>query len=259
MSKIEKALNKAMLQRQLRTGNTPYTFDKAEPLGAPTYTRTAVESTMSVELLERERLLGGTQATALRDAINLLRTQILQKTRGNDWTTIMVSSPNPGTGKTTIAANIAISIARELNHTALLVDINLQKPDIAARLGLGEKYGLSDYLLHQTPIENLLVNPGLEKLVVLPGGEPVAHSAEILGSARMKQLVNELKHRYSDRYIIFDAPHIVDSPDALIFSEYVDAVLLVVGDSETKSDELRKTLELLSNRNILGIVLNKVR
>lgn len=262
MSKIEKALHKAAAERKSKSGGTGGDQDKKTQsleVQSPVYTKTLVQSTMSIELLERERLLGGTEESELRDNINLLRTQILQKTRSMGWTTIMVTSPNPKAGKTTIATNLAISLARELNHTALLVDVCLQNPSVAKRLGLDEVSGLSDYLLYQTPLENILINPGIEKMVVLPGGPAVSNSAELLGSSVMKKLVSELKHRYADRYIIFDASHIVDVPDALVFSEYVDATLLVVSDAETQSDELRKTLDLLSSRNLLGIVLNKVR
>ena len=262
MSKIEKALHKAATERKSKTGDQGARqagSTQAIDVQSPVYTKTLVQSTVSIELLERERLLGGTEERELRDNINLLRTQVLQKTRSMGWTTIMVTSPNPKAGKTTIATNLAISLARELNHTALLVDTCIQKPEVGKRLGLEEVSGLSDYLLYQTPLENILINPGIEKMVVLPGGTPVANSAELLGSSLMKKLVTELKHRYADRYIIFDASHIVDVPDALVFSEYVDATLLVISDSETQSDELRKTLELLANRNLLGIVLNKVR
>lgn len=266
MSKIEKALHKAAQQRKEQLsedekfpGPEGGQTDKSGIMCSPVYTKTVVQSTMSLDLLERERLLGGGQENELRDNINLLRTQVLQKTRSMGWTTIMVTSPNPGVGKTSIATNLAISLARELNHTALLVDTCLSKPTIAKRLGLTETSGLSDYLIHHTPVENLLINPGIDKLVVLPAGAEVNNSAELLGSSNMKKLVTELKHRYADRYIIFDAPHLIDASDALVFSEYVDAILLVVGDSETKMGDLQKTIELLSNRNVLGIVLNKAR
>lgn len=258
MSKIEKALHKAAEQRREQTRSGAATTETGIML-SPVYTRTLTQANLNLDILDRERLLGGSQETELRDSINLLRTQILHKTRSMGWSTILVTSPNPGTGKTTIATNLAISLGRELNHTALLVDTCLHKPAVAKRLGIDETAGLSDYLLNQTPIENLLINPGIDKLVVLPAGPAVNNSAELLGSSTMKKLVLELKHRYTDRYVIFDAPHIMDTPDALVFSEYADAILLVVGDSETATDELQKTIELLSNRNVLGIVLNKAR
>lgn len=262
MSKIEKAMHKAAEERKTQRRDSSRGDGKTTETGvmkSPVYTKTLIHPSMNLDLLERERLLGGSEETELRDNINLLRTQILQKTRSMGWTTILVTSPNPGTGKTTIATNLAISLARELNHTALLVDTCLHKPAIAKRLGISEETGLSDYLSDQAPIENLLVNPGIEKLVVLPAGPEAKNSAELLGSTTMKKLVAELKHRYTDRYIIFDAPHILDMPDALVFSEYTDAILLVVGDSETTTDDLKKTLELIGNRNVLGIVLNKAR
>lgn len=264
MSKLEKALQKAVEQRRATypshysgTGGHQGSGDGSGQ--SPVYTHTMVQPTMSIELLDRERLLGGGQEDELQDTINMLRTQVLQKTRSMGWSTILVTSPNPKAGKTTIAANLAISLSRELNHTALLVDTYLSKPTIAGRLGISEGAGLSDYLMNQAPMETLLINPGLEKLVVLPAGTATSNSAELLGSSTMKRLVSELKHRYVDRYIILDSPHIMGMPDAMIVAEYVDAVLLVVSDSETTTDDLQKTLQLLGNRNILGIVLNKAR
>ena len=102
-----------------------------------------------------------------------------------------------------------------------------------------------------------LVNPGINKLTILPGRNNFSNSAEIVGSPAMKQLIKEMKHRYSNRYIIFDAPPAIDCPDTLILSQHVDGIILVTEYNKTTRDQIEKTLILLKNANILGTVLNK--
>ncbi|MGB5474191.1 MAG: exopolysaccharide biosynthesis protein, partial [Gammaproteobacteria bacterium] len=153
---------------------------------------------------------------------------------------------------------LAISIAREVDHTVLLVDANLQQPDLLEHFGLPQRKGLSDYLTEDVPITELLFKPGiLNRLVVLPGGRPLANSSEMLSSPRMGQLVAEMKSRYPGRIVIFDLPPLLTSSDTLAFAPHVDAALLVVEEGVTQKDELQQAVDLLSVTNIVGTVLNK--
>jgi Mrp family chromosome partitioning ATPase len=95
--------------------------------------------------------------------------------------------------------------------------------------------------------------------VLLPGGEPLANSAEMLNSPKMAQLVADMKSRYHSRIIIFDLPPVLTSADALAFSPYVDAALLVVEEGVTEKQDLERAVELLSSTNIVGTVLNKAQ
>ena len=269
MSKIAKALQKAGEERGTTVpqparntssaGMQPVTAASPDPLLSPVYSQTAVCTNLAPGLLDEGRLVGGSLRADLCDAINVLRTQVLHRTRRKGWNTILVTSPNPGAGKTTVAINLALSLAREMNQTAMLVDLNMRAPTIADRLGLGKREGLTDYLSDNVPLERLLVNPGIPKLVVLPSGTKTTDAADLVGSPQMKRLIDELKNRYPERYVILDAPHVVGLPDTLVCAEYVDAILLVAGDSETKQQELRQTQELLEGRNVIGVVLNKAR
>ena len=87
--------------------------------------------------------------------------------------------------------------------------------------------------------------------------KPLTHSAEMLNSPRMKQLVDEMKSRYHSRIIIFDLPPVLSSADALAFSPYVDAALLVVEEGVTQKQDIEHAVELLKTTNIVGTVLNK--
>jgi capsular exopolysaccharide synthesis family protein len=207
---------------------------------------------------ENRILTGGMQASEFVNAYNLLRTQILQIFREHRWNTLAITSPGDSAGKTLTAINLAISIAREVDYTVLLVDANLQQPDLLGHFGLPPRQGLSDYLTTDTPVAELLIRPGIvEHLVVLPGGRPLANSSEMLSSPRMGRLVEEMKARYPSRIIIFDLPPLLTSSDTLAFAPHVDAALLVVEEGVTQKDELQRAVELLGVTNIVGTVLNK--
>lgn len=150
-------------------------------------------------------------------------------TAGRPWPS-PATSPSLGNGKTVTAINLAISLAREVNQTVLLVDLDLKRPAIGRYFVDGPTRGISDYVSHDAELADLLIHPGIERLVVLPGNESFAHSSEILSSPRMTQLVEELKSRYEDRLIIFDMPPVLASDDVIAFLPYLDAVMLVAED-----------------------------
>ncbi len=209
--------------------------------------------------LARHRVMTFLEDHSFIDSYNYLRTQILQRTREENWNTLMVTSVNPREGKTTTAINLALSISREALQTALLVDANMRRPCIAEYLGLErEALGLTDYLFKSVDVPDLLINPGLGSMMrVVLSGKPFAGSADVLSIPRMKHLITELKTRYPDRYVIFDCPHLKHMPDATVFSSYVDGIILVVEAKRTTRHDLMETLEHLKGRNVIGIILNK--
>jgi exopolysaccharide/PEP-CTERM locus tyrosine autokinase len=259
MSKIEKALERAKKQRHAGEKETP---DKpAAPVHdiqdePPEYLQTQVVS-LDTGHLEKHRLMTFLDDAQVMDCFNLLRTHVLEKTRDKGHNTIMVTSVVGGEGKTVTAINLAASISRDVKQTVLLVDTDLRGPKIHHYLGCNTGKGLSDYFRHDTPVSELLINPGMDKMTVLLGGKPLSGPTEILGSPKMEKLVQEMKHRYSDRYIIFDCPPVLAMPDALVFSSYVDGVILVVEAGKTPREQIRKAVEQLNGRNILGLVMNK--
>jgi len=253
MERIKQALDKARQERQIRqTGSPPPATATQLRTGTVVYDQTR-EITLDDKVLRENRILTGLEPGPFTDAYNLLRTQVLQRFKENNWNVLAVTSPGSGAGKTLTAINLAISIAREVDYTVLLVDANLRHPWMLEHFGLERHKGLSD-----TPIAELLVKPSrLEHLVLLPGGEPLSNSAEMLNSPKMAQLVADMKSRYQSRIIIFDLPPVLTSADALAFSPYVDAALLVVEEGVTEKQDLERAVELLSATNIVGTVLNK--
>ena len=261
MSKIEKALERAKRERlatqQGVHGQAPLEAVKSQEQ-EPDYALTKVVS-LDRSHLEKHRVMTLLDDPEAIDCYNLLRTQILQKTGNKGQNTVMITSAVDGEGKTMTAINLAVSIAREVKHSVLLVDTDLRHPRIDHYLGYDAGKGLSDYLLHDMPVEELLVSPGLAKMVVLSAGKPLVESTELLGSPKMEKLVEEMKRRYPERYVIFDCPPLLTVPDSLVFSSYVDGVILVVEAGRTPRDQIRKALEMLEGRNIIGLVLNGVK
>jgi protein-tyrosine kinase len=207
--------------------------------------------------LKANRIISALQPGLWLESYRMLRTRCLQSMDVMGWKTLAITSTRNNTGNSLTAANLAISIAMELDRTALLVDANFRNPAISKLFDVHVEHGLSDYLLSDMELSNLLINPGFERLVILPAGKTLLNSTEMLHSPKMQHLVHELKNRYPSRIIIFDMPPILSQDDALGFSPYVDCVLLVVDEGHTKTEELRRTAMLLKDVKVLGSVFNK--
>ncbi len=221
------------------------------------YTRTRSLHIPEPVLRER-RIIAGFGGGQFVDAFKILRTQITHRMREKGWNVIGVTSPGLGEGKTLTAVNLAVSLAMDVTQSVLLVDANLQSPTIHEVFDLGPSEGLANYLLDDTPLEDLLIHPGIGRFVLLPGGRAVPHSAEALTSPRMIALVEELKHRYHSRIIMFDLPPLLNTSDVLAFSPYIDALLLVIEEGQTKVEDVERALSLVKHSTpVLGTVLNK--
>lgn len=207
--------------------------------------------------LESQRIVAHQKSHPASWAFDLLRTQVLQKMDENGWRTLAVTSPNMASGKTVVAINLAIGIAQQTNRTALLIDMDLRRPRVAASLGLVADTSLNQVLTGQAQVEEAMINPGIPRLVVLPTQQPMAGSAELLGSSRVAGMMGELRGRYTDRVIVLDLPPILAADDVLAILPRVDCVLMVVGNGTTTRKEIDEAMNRLSKAHLLGVVLNK--
>lgn len=227
-------------------------------LSAIKYTQTPTISA-SAETMRERRLVMGLRNDPRAGVFRLLRTNLLMQMREKNWNSIAVVAPTAECGKTFLTANLAIALAMEVNQTVLTVDADLHNPQLGWYFGLDVGKGLPDYLQGDTPVENLLVNPGFERLVVLPGRPTTSASSELLSLPKMTALVEEIKTRYQSRIVLFDLPPLLTSDDALLFMPHFDAALLVVEDGKTTPDEVRRSLAILDQTNLAGTVLNKAK
>ena len=213
------------------------------------------------EVLRRNRIVIGTGVHAAAEtAYKILRTQVEQRLAAQGWNAIAVTSPGAAAGKTITAINLSMALAQEVHRTVLLVDLDFRNPGVHRSFECEIQYGLIDYLLDDVPVHELLVNPGIDRLVLLPAGrDAVPNSSELLASPKMIKLVEELKSRYPSRVIVFDLPPLLWSDDTLAFSPYVDTTLLVVAEGLTTKDELKRVMEIMEGSHIIGTVLNRSR
>jgi Mrp family chromosome partitioning ATPase len=216
--------------------------------------------TRQVELTEREleqhRIVARLRKDANADIFRILRTKVMQLMTRNNLHSIAVTSPRYGDGKSTIAINLALSLALDVKQTVCLVDLDFRQPSVHRYLGIEAEMGLSDYLLHNMPVAQCLVRPALDRMVVLPMNSKLENSSETLGTPKMAALAYELKTRYPDRIVIYDMPPLLAQDDAIAFLPNVDGVLLVVREGATQVNELRQSLHLLANTIVVGTVLN---
>lgn len=255
MEKLQNAMDRFKAQQATQAplrSNAPHAAAPA----AIVYSKTK-SIAIREDVLRGHRILTG-HDSPFADVYKVLRTQVLHRLRENGWSMLGVTSPRDGAGKTLTAINLAIATATEPTQTVLLVDADLRAPQVHEEFGLEQGPGLTEFLLDGRSIEELLLHPGLGRLIVLPGGRGTEQSAELLTSPRMAALGKELKHRYASRVVIFDLPPVLDRADVLAFSPQLDALLLIVEDGKTSEPDLQHALQVLKgSAPILGTVLNK--
>mgnify|MGYP001823754260 FL=1 len=171
---------------------------------------------------------------------------------------IMVTSSLAGEGKTFTSINLAMSIATEMDKTVLLVDADVAKPDVTARLGVQAEQGLIDVLLEDDlTLPDVLIRTDIPKLSLLPAGRKHVHATELLASEGMRQLTLELSTRYSDRIVIFDSPPMCLTSEARVLAGLMGQVVMVVEESKTTQQTVKQALSMLDSNEIIGIVMNK--
>ncbi|MEW5744186.1 MAG: XrtA-associated tyrosine autokinase [Nitrospirota bacterium] len=256
MSKIEKALEKAVEARELGPGAPPQPAESRN--GAGQHTFVSGPEVIDAALVDPHVVCITDPFSANAEQYKRLRARLIRDTAKDFRNIIMVASTTGGEGKSLTAINLALALAQEIDHTVLLVDADLRMPSVHTYLGLNPRCGLSDYLSGKAELQDVLVRTGIGKLVLLPAGEPPENPAELLSSGRMKELVKEMKHRYKDRYIIFDTSPVLITADALSLSRHMDGVVFVVHADRTHQKDVARALALIRGTPVLGVVLNDI-
>jgi receptor protein-tyrosine kinase len=272
MSTIEKALAK---QKSSQQENIPAVEEKTE---ATAVINTSVETDKSQvnfsnndilqlnkeDLESRGFLIDDGTRKNIKDEFRQIKRKLLNNAFGassktlNNSNLVMVSSSKPNEGKTFISINLALSIALEQDKTVLLIDADVLRPSMNRELGFGQVPGLIEYLLSQKEdVSEIMYNTNIDKLKVIPAGEPHHLSNELLASDRMESFAKELAERYPDRIVIFDCPPLIGVSETLVLANLMGQALVVVEESKTLLADIQKATENLNEDLALGLVLNK--
>jgi len=170
--------------------------------------------------------------------------------------TFLITSCLPGEGKSTVSSNLSICIANSINEHALLIDCDLRRPSIHKIFGLDNSSGLSNYLNEDIDISQAMNKTEVEKLTIITSGSTPNNPSELLSSNKMFYLIQEIKERYTDRYVIFDSTPIYQTSDPTTLARHIDGIILVVKSGETNREIIAKMVEYLGKDKIMGIVFN---
>lgn len=207
----------------------------------------------AVELITQAR-----PQSQMAESYRALRTSLLLSNLGTPPKIIMVTSARPQEGKTTTSINTAIVLAQK-GVRVLLIDADLRRPSVHKTLGMGPRSGLSNVLTGSVTLDHAIArSPILSNLFVLPAGTPPPNPAELLASSNMRDLLNDLRDKYD--HIIIDTPPTLSVTDAVVLSQRVDAIILVIRSSKTTKQALRRSRDILMqvNARITGVLLNAV-
>lgn len=278
MSTIEKALAK----RQQQSGQTPQNEVEQTPVekqysGSDQLNQeqqdksfsqaTSNNSTLDIDtqdLAERGFLIDTGMRKSIKDEFRQIKRKLLNNAFGagskmlTNGNLVMVSSSKPNEGKTFVSINLALSIALEQDKTVLLIDADVLRPSVNRELGISSRPGLIEYLLGEiSDLSEILYSTNINKLKIIPAGEPHHLSNELLASDKMAALAQELANRYPDRIVLFDCPPLIGVTETLVLANLMGQALVVVEESKTKLADIKQATESINENVAVGLVLNK--
>lgn len=242
------AVLRTVLDTQVRGEADIRPFTSAPVLGGIAYEEDAA----------KKPLLTQAQPQSPRaESFRQLRTNIQFAHVSHESKALLVTSSLPGEGKSTTAINLALAMA-QAGQSVALVDADLRRPMVASYLGLEATAGLTTALIGRAEIGDLLQPWGSDELYVLTAGRIPPNPSELLGSAKMKQLINHLERTFDA--VIIDAPPLLPVTDAAVLAQEVGGVVLVIGSQKVRTNEVEKSLAALDmvEADLLGVVLNRL-
>jgi len=272
MSKIERALRLAKDQHRrpaddtgegnsARASRSKRKFDELRDrstLPAVIRLEPSARYDLDTDTLVRNRIVDDEFPEAALTSYKMLRTRVLHKMNANDWCVLAVTSPRNGAGKSLTSINLAIAMASQGSRDVYLLDLDLRNPQIANKLGIpGFELDLGEYLAGRTPISRACCEIGIERMLLLPSSQRQPNSSELLTSESMQGLLKTIRSTVSNPIVVINVPPILSADDALAISPWIDGFLLVVSESQTDRDDVTRSIEMLRDSNIVGVVLNK--
>jgi len=259
MEHIRQAVARAKSPRG-SDGQPQNQLQQPHAIGAPGPDSSARNETMlNGARLEAKRIVAHDVADPRSKSFDMLRTQVLQSMDANSWQFLGVISPTAGCGKSVIATNLALSIARQPEKPVLLVDMDLQKPQIANQLGLRCNQGLISLLEGKTNLSRAIIPLRIRnsRFLFLPCETSVLNSSEWMASRTMSALLYEIKRDFKNYTVIFDLPPILLSDDVISILPQIDCVLFVAAAGYTSVPEIKECNKHLESTPVVRVVLNK--
>src|SRR6202167_3347475 len=254
------------LDNTVRTSEQAQMISGLPPLGMiPLPSKTARDGANPKRLIiatsSREAVETVAQArphSQMAESYRALRTSLLLTNLRAPPKVIMITSALPQEGKTTTSMNIALVLAQK-GIRVLLIDADLRRPSIHKILGMGPRSGLSNVLTGSATLQQTITRSSiLPNLSILPAGTPPPNPAELLASANMRDVLEELRGQYD--HIVVDTPPTLSVTDAVVLSPRADAIVLVIRSGQTTKQALRRSRDILMqvNAKVSGVLLNAV-
>ncbi len=217
------------------------------------------ETALDSAHLQSKRIISHLITDPRSRSFDMLRTQVLQAMDLKGWKTLAITSPTPACGKTLTALNLSISIARQPERSVLLVDLDFQKPQVAACLGLKCDEGVLSVLEGRTALSDAIIPARHDNLrfMVLPTASAIG-SSELISSRAMAAMLEDLRTEYHSKTIILDLPPILSGDDVIAILPQVDCALLVTAVGTTTVAQIKECNKHLQSTEVVRIVLNKV-
>ncbi|HET8710738.1 MAG TPA: hypothetical protein VFM32_05140 [Spongiibacteraceae bacterium] len=199
----------------------------------------------------------GMRQPRVMNAFRELRTKLYQLAGDRDNFVLLITSLSAGGGSTFVTTNLGAAIALDESKTALIVDCNVYDPALHQLLPIEPDYGLIEYLENITlDTKDVIYSTGVRRLRLIPAGARQQPGSEFFTSSRMKRLLQELRTRYRDRYIIIDSPPISSSADARILAELCDYVMLVVPHGQVTPEQIQSGIDAIGPEKLAGVIFN---
>jgi succinoglycan biosynthesis transport protein ExoP len=196
--------------------------------------------------------------SVLAESYRTVRTNLQYMSPDRPIRTLLITSPIPGEGKSTIAANLAITMAL-MGLKTLLIDSDFRKPVLRKVFGILREEGLTDLLTGKLGLNEAVAASGVDNLTILPAGTIPPNPSELLASKKMESLIEQIKKDYD--FVIFDSPPVLAVTDAVILASKLDGVVLIASAGKTDKAALRRTREILGQvrANLLGVIMHMVK
>jgi capsular exopolysaccharide synthesis family protein len=207
-----------------------------------------------VSILPQSRLVSvGAEESLGAEKFRFLAVRLRQLRQSQPLKKVLITSTIPQEGKSTVAANLACTLARRKQHKTLLLEGDLRRPTVSQRFGLGKIPGLCEWLSGQTEPTNIYRLESLG-LWVLPAGTAPQNPLELMQSGKLAQLMEQLEAWFD--WIVIDSPPVLPLADASIWSRLADGILLVTRKGITEKQQLQRGLEALERSKLLGALVN---